>query len=129
MAMKKSLEQEAEQQGLGLYSLFCSPGKAEGERAVREMIKGRPEITALMVMNDQALPGIIKALADLDLSIPDDMSLISLLSSSKLADMFIPSLTHMAIPSRDLGKRGVTRLVEILEDRQEDREKILIREY
>ena len=126
VAMKASLEKTARRLGIKLNTRFCLPSREEGENVAFTLLKENPGLTVLLVMNDQALPGILKGISALELSVPKDLSLISLLSSSKLAEMFHPSLTHMEIPSRELGWHGVCRLVEILEGRQENRGMILI---
>ena len=69
---------------------------------------GRP--TALVCLNDRVAMGTYQALSDAGLRIPTDVSVVSF-DDSDLASWLRPQLTSVALPHRELGRRGVELLL------------------
>ncbi|MEM6391942.1 MAG: LacI family DNA-binding transcriptional regulator [Planctomycetota bacterium] len=69
---------------------------------------GRP--TALVVYDDTCSATAIRALADRGLSVPDDVSLVNI-EDSRLARQFIPRLTTVKHPLREMGQRAAELLI------------------
>lgn len=68
-------------------------------------------------MNERSFPGMLQAIADRGWSVPEDISLISLVSSPLVAEMSMPPLATLAPPSAQLGRLGVELLVQQLDGR------------
>jgi DNA-binding LacI/PurR family transcriptional regulator len=115
-------------QDLGLPELFrfCDRNPQAGYETCREFLEAHPELTALVVMNDRAVPGIMRAIADRGWRIPADFSLVSIVSSERMAEMMIPPLTIMSPPSTDMAKLAVELLIEQLEGRQREISQVLL---
>jgi LacI family transcriptional regulator len=69
---------------------------------------GRPG--ALVCLNDRVALGAYQALFDVGLRVPADVSVVSF-DDSELASWMRPALTSVALPHRQLGRRGVELLL------------------
>jgi DNA-binding LacI/PurR family transcriptional regulator len=69
-----------------------------------------------MTMNERATVGVMQAAGARGWRIPDDLSLVSLVSSARVAEMTLPPLTALTPQSAELGRLGVEMLIEQLED-------------
>lgn len=101
--------------GLTPVSRFCEDSPAGGRELMTGLLEGHPELTALVVMNDRAVPGCLQVLADRGLRVPDDFSIVSIVSSVLTAEMTVPALTVLAPRSRELGRRGLELLLRSLD--------------
>ncbi len=114
--------------GLGLDEItfeFAETPRAGRELAAR-LREEHPEATALIVMNEHAAPGVVIGLAQLGVSIPDDLSVISVGTSANMAAMAEPSLTYMASPGAQLGRLGVDAIIDRITDPAQPLPQILI---
>lgn len=107
-------------------AVFCHTNRDAGFSVFNEKLTACPDVTAAVVMNDRALPGIIQAAKILNLDIPKDLSLLAFVSSPRLADMFVPALTTLDIPARELGRTSVVSLLEKLENTKPENAQSLI---
>ncbi|MBB2914781.1 DNA-binding LacI/PurR family transcriptional regulator [Streptosporangium becharense] len=87
----------------------------EGRRAFDRLVDERPDVTALAVMNDHAAVGVLAAVAARGWRIPQDLTLMLVLSSARVAEMFHPRLTTLEPPSSELGRLGVRMLIDRLQ--------------
>ncbi|MCA0351045.1 MAG: LacI family transcriptional regulator [Chloroflexi bacterium] len=101
-------------------SSFCHDSVAAGYETFNQLLTDHPALSGLIVMNERAIPGIIQAVSERGWSIPDDISLISLVSSARVAEMTLPTLTTLEPPIAELGALGVDLLIQQLE--AQDRE-------
>lgn len=99
---------------LPLVTAVCAPSPLAGYEALQSLFVEHPDLTALLVMNDRALPGILQAIAERDWCIPDDFSLLTIVTSAQVAEMMSPPLTAMEPPAAALGRMGVELLVRQL---------------
>ncbi|MFZ6030861.1 MAG: LacI family DNA-binding transcriptional regulator [Chloroflexota bacterium] len=112
-------EQIMQANRLPAVTAVCDPSPLAGYVAMQKLWADLPELTALLVMNDRALPGILQAIAERGRSIPDDFSLLTVVSSAQVAEMMAPPLTAMEPPAAELGRMGVELLVRQLESQEE----------
>ena len=101
--------------GVEGISRFCRPAPQAGYEATKELLAECPELTAMITLNERAVPGIMRALADRDWHIPDDFSLIVIGSSARMAEMMTPPLTTSDIAVAKLSRLGVELLIQQLE--------------
>jgi DNA-binding LacI/PurR family transcriptional regulator len=101
--------------GVEGISRFCRPAPQAGYEACKELLAECPDLTALITMNERAVPGVMRALADRNWRIPDDFSLVVIASSARMAEMMTPPLTTSDIPVAELGRLGVELLIQQLE--------------
>lgn len=95
-------------------SAFSPPTPRDGWAAVQDLFAGPSTPTALVVMNDRALPGILQALASRGLRIPSDVSVVSAVTSATAAEMMVPELTSTDAPSGELAQLAVENLVKTI---------------
>ncbi|MEU9830987.1 LacI family DNA-binding transcriptional regulator [Streptosporangium sp. NPDC048047] len=86
----------------------------EGGEAFERLLAAHPDVTALAVMDDHAAVGVIAAVARRGWRIPDDLTLMLVLSSERVAEMFHPRLTVLEPPSTELGRLGAQMLIDRL---------------
>lgn len=94
---------------------FCHPAPKEGYIAFETLKSKDPALSAVVVMNDLALPGILWAINDRGLKVPENISLVSVVSSLRASQMYKPSITTMEHSSSKLAQLGVEYLVRQLE--------------
>jgi DNA-binding LacI/PurR family transcriptional regulator len=93
----------------------CNYGWSEaGEAFVRLMELGPKRPTAICAANTTVASGIIAKARSLGLSVPDDLSLVSLLDAP-LSVMQVPAISAVQYPFEELGQLAVSRLIEAIE--------------
>lgn len=93
--------------------------------ATLELIDEQPELTAIVTTHELAALSVIQALNTRGRSVPDDCSLIALMSE-RIAERSTPPLTHMDFPSYHMGYNAVQILIRRLEAEADEPEQILI---
>ncbi len=73
--------------------------------------------TAAVAANDQVGIAVIRALHDLGLRVPDDVSVVGF-DDTPVASYTVPSLTTVAVPTYDLGRTAVRLLLDVLSGRR-----------
>jgi len=102
--------------GLETATAFSHSTPRDGWSATLALFDGKLIPTALVVMNDRALPGVLQALAVRGLRIPEDVSVVSAVTSSTAAEMMVPALTSADAPSHELARLAVANLVNTIEN-------------
>ncbi|CAM5588695.1 LacI family transcriptional regulator OS=Streptomyces chartreusis OX=1969 GN=CP983_32755 PE=4 SV=1 [Streptomyces chartreusis] len=87
-----------------------SPG---AEQATTALLSLTSPPTALVTANNAMTMGSLRSLRDHGLSVPDDIALCCF-DDFAWADLFSPRLTAIAQPSRDIGARAVSVLLDRL---------------
>jgi DNA-binding LacI/PurR family transcriptional regulator len=109
-------DQAVRSAGLTPISRFCGETALAGQEVFEELIRAHPGVTALATMNERATVGVMQAAGARGWRIPDDLSLVSLISSARVAEMTLPPLTALTPQSAEIGRLGVEMLIEQLED-------------
>lgn len=115
-----SFEQVTRTAGLHGITRLCRATPQAGYQAFGELLTECPDLTALIAMNDRAVPGVMQAIVDHGWYIPDDFSLVTIVSSARMAEMMMPPLTTAEAPATELGRLGAERLIRQLEAREPD---------
>jgi DNA-binding LacI/PurR family transcriptional regulator len=105
--------------GLKGVARFCRSSPQAGYKVCNELLAEYPDLTALITMNERAIPGILQAIADRDWRIPDDFSLVVMVSSRRVAELMTPPLTTSDTPAAELGRLGVELLIQQLEGEEQ----------
>lgn len=84
---------------------------ASGERAGRALLSGLTRPTAIFAGNDDMAAGVIAAAGQLDIEVPDDLSVCGF-DDTALASMIYPPLTTIRQPISDTGERAAALLIE-----------------
>jgi DNA-binding LacI/PurR family transcriptional regulator len=123
---KASFEEYTYLSGLKGVMRFCRPTPEAGYEAFNALIKKYPNLTAIITMNERAIPGIMRAVVERGWKIPDDFSIVALVSSVRMAEMMVPKLTTLEPPSAELGRIATELLINHLEGNGNENPRILI---
>ena len=113
--VQESFETWAARLGMTGTSAFSAPTPRDGWEACQALVQGPGRPSALVVMNDRALPGVLQNLATQGLRIPGDISVVSAVTSAPAAEMMVPALTSADAPSQELARAAVANLVASIE--------------
>ncbi|WP_422936711.1 LacI family DNA-binding transcriptional regulator [Sinomonas sp. P47F7] len=92
------------------------PGPAGGRDGAHELLSRQDRPTALFCFHDQQAFGAYEVAASLGLSIPEDLSVVSIDNFDIIADGLWPGLTSVALPHYEMGRWAVSRLLSEIED-------------
>lgn len=121
-----SFEEAMQTAGLHSMTRRCRAAPRAGYEAFTELLDECPDLTALLYLNERAIPGAMQAIADQGWCIPDDFSLVGIASSARMAEMMTPPLTTAEAPAAELGRLGVELLVQQLEGQEPDTLPVLL---
>ncbi|MGW9019729.1 LacI family DNA-binding transcriptional regulator [Priestia megaterium] len=109
-------------------TLFSSPSATiiEGKEIALEILISKNRPTAIFAGNDILALGVIQAAMELELSIPEDLSVIGF-DNTVISAMSIPPLTTMAQSIQDMGRVSMNLVMEEIKGVQKNKQKILLR--
>jgi LacI family transcriptional regulator len=108
---------------LPVHEEYCQRGDflmESGYRAGWEFMRLAIPPTAIFVCNNRMTLGLMRALAELNVHCPDRVSVVCF-DEADWATCFRPSVTCIAQPSYDLGRRGTELLLHKIEHPEEER--------
>lgn len=103
----------------------CGPTLEDGYQAVFFLMKRENPPTAILVINDLLAIGALRALADLCLSVPQDVSLVSY-DDIPQAEYLIPRLTTASKDAVQLGRKAVRLLLERIQNPERPYKKVVL---
>lgn len=102
---------EAVRSGVRHTVVSCEASYPGAAAAVAQAFDEVEGLTALVVHNEAALPGVLDALAHRGLSVPDDVSVLAV-SPRGLAEHLAVPLSVIDVPSVEIGRLAVQMAVE-----------------
>lgn len=117
-----------ETQCRGVQAIDCcsEPDEQSGYAITMDLLTRYPSISAFILMTPWTSGGIVRAIHDKGLRIPDDISLVAIFSP-RLAQMTTPALSSVDFPYEEMGRIGTRMLVEKLQDPEKDPTQLLLR--
>jgi LacI family transcriptional regulator len=88
-------------------------GRAAGRRLLDRPEPERP--TAVFCFNDQMAMGVYQAASALGLEVPRDCSVVGVDDIDIVARALEPALTTIALPHREMGRWGMTALLDLID--------------
>jgi DNA-binding LacI/PurR family transcriptional regulator len=113
--IRHAFRQLARRRGLDVAVMDCPATAGGGRKAVAGLLDQHPELTAIVVQNESAVPGVLTGLESAGRRVPADLSVLSLLTSADVGAMADPELTMLQAPGEQLGQLGVQRLIGLVE--------------
>jgi DNA-binding LacI/PurR family transcriptional regulator len=101
----------AKRRGVVARPFCCSYDSAGGEGAMTEILAEPAPITAAVVVNESALPGIARALELARMQVPRDFSVMGVVAK-RWADDFRPEMTGAIVSHADLARTAFDMLIE-----------------
>jgi DNA-binding LacI/PurR family transcriptional regulator len=89
----------------------CGDDARSGQECMRELLRDHPDITAVVTINEAALPGIQHALREAGIPVPQDFSITGV-AARRWAEDFRPPLTAADVPAQEMGAKAVALLGE-----------------
>ena len=91
--------------------LPCADDPAAGEECLEQLRERHPEVTAIITINEAALPGLQRGIERAGLSVPRELSIAGV-AAQHWAESFRPQLTAADVPALELGTHAVELLLE-----------------
>ncbi|MEW2624575.1 LacI family DNA-binding transcriptional regulator [Streptomyces sp. NPDC048106] len=99
------------ERGMTGVEVACGDDAASGQATMERLLRAHPDLTAVTTINEAALPGVQRALADAALVVPRDFSIAGV-AARQWAEDFRPPLTTADVPALDMGRQAVALLIE-----------------
>jgi len=93
----------------------CPSSVPDGRAAAVRLASVSPEATAVVVGDEAVAAGLVAGLQSRGITIPDDISVVSFLTSLEYRSACNPPLTVVSTPASELGRLGVQALLRQLE--------------
>lgn len=100
-----------DRRGLTGIELNCADEAQAGEVCFEQLREHHPQITAVVTINESALPGIERGIERAGLSVPRDISIAGV-APRHWAENFRPPLTAADLPTVEMGDNAVSLLLE-----------------
>ena len=97
---------------------------ADGYAAIENLLARRDDFTAAFVISDAMAVAAMKALHDHGKRVPEDCSVVAI-DGINMSAYFIPTLTTLVQPQKEMGENSVRILVDMIEGRAGNRHLLL----
>jgi LacI family transcriptional regulator len=94
---------------------FCASDAAGGREAGGRLLDQPVPPTAVICFNDQIAMGVMQAAARRSIPVPQGLSVVGIDDLHPVADALDPALTTIALPHDEMGRWGMTRLLDRIE--------------
>jgi DNA-binding LacI/PurR family transcriptional regulator len=98
----------------------------EAAMAVQRLLDENPHITAIVTPQENCVIGVLKAIRAKGLRVPDDISVVGLLSDS-MSELATPPLTMISFPGAEMGREAARILLGHLDGTLTTQQQVLIR--
>ena len=115
----------ASRAGVRVTVVHCGFSTDAGRRAYRALLDSDPEITGVIVPNNEAISGVMAAAIESGRRIPDQLSVLGLVMTSAQAELTIPAVTAVTPRVSDMGRSAVDQLIDRVEGASGDRHQAL----
>lgn len=123
---REAFHRELRRHGLRGIDLCCEANEQAGYDATMTLLQQQPDLSAFILMTPWTSGGIIRALSDRGLHIPDDFSLVAIFSPH-LAEMTTPALSSVDFPFHEMGRLGTQMLIQKLNGQETVPSQILLK--
>ena len=93
----------------------CGPTIEDSYTATRQLLESQPRPTALLAVNDLLAIGALRAITDLNLNVPQDISLVGY-DDIPMARYLVPRLSSASKDGREMGRQATRLLLDRLQD-------------
>jgi DNA-binding LacI/PurR family transcriptional regulator len=103
------------ERGLEGVRVCCADDAQAGASCVEQLLAESPQLTAIATINEAAVAGMYRGLAQAGLSVPGNFSVAGV-AAQRWAENLHPPLTAADVPADELGARAVELLIERIAD-------------
>lgn len=104
----------ADDAGIQLTVRNCASSAAAGQRLFRDLIRDDHALTAMIALNDPAVPGVMAAVQQKGWRVPRDFSLVSIAMTPQAALMTTPATTTVSPDANGMGRAAMEALMHRL---------------
>ncbi|CAN5345536.1 LacI family DNA-binding transcriptional regulator [soil metagenome] len=123
--MLRGFTAESRELGLVAVAVSCESSHTGAIAAVDQVLESMPDVTALVVHNEVALPAVIATLRERGRRVPDDMSLVAVCPEDVAVGQPLP-LTSVDIPAHVIGHVAVEMAMARVEGEQPAETRLLL---
>lgn len=105
---------ESDRYGLSVQHIPCDDSPLAGQAAVAEVLGRDAATSAFVTLNETATFGVVSELARRGRRIPDDVSVVGIVTSPVIATMSYLPLTSWQVPGHLIGATAVHELIEVI---------------
>ncbi|AQZ63677.1 unnamed protein product [[Actinomadura] parvosata subsp. kistnae] len=99
------------ERGLHGVRVCCADDVQAGQTCLQQLLAAHPELTAIATINEAAVAGLYRGLAEAGLSVPRDFSIAGV-AARHWAESVHPPLTAADVPADEMGARAVELLIQ-----------------
>lgn len=104
--------------------LQCKADMRSACEATAQLISRNPKIDSLFVYNDHMAMGVMRALHDLGVTVPDDITVVGHDDIDE-SSMLVPALSTIRVPKYSLGFESTSSLIHFIEQKDSFKKTIL----
>ena len=123
--MLRGFTTESTELGLNTIAVSCESSHTGAIAAVDHVLERMPDVTALVVHNEVALPAVIATLRERGRSVPQDISMVAVCPEDVAVGQPLP-LTSVDIPAHAIGRVAVEMAMARVEGEQPAETRLLI---
>lgn len=101
--------------GIRLTAHSCASSAEAGRRLFRDLVRRDGDLTAMIALNEQAVPGVMTAAQGHGWRVPQDFSLVSLAMTPQAALMTTPAMTTVSPDANGMGRAAMAALINRLD--------------
>lgn len=105
---------EADRRDLDAVVVRAAQDPRSGHHAADGLLADHPDVTAVLALNEAALPGFVNGLLAAGRAVPDDVSVLGIASSVEAIATADPPVSAVVAPGPELGRRSLEALVDRL---------------
>jgi DNA-binding LacI/PurR family transcriptional regulator len=90
------------------------------------LLDQHPEITALITHHGPEVAGIVRAVQQRGLSLPQDISVVSIISD-RVAELITPPITAISFPAHQMGLRAAQMMTARLQNPDYEAQQVMLR--
>jgi Transcriptional regulators len=124
---REAFEDGMTRDGLRPVVIESSRDPLGGVRAADRLVTEHPDVTGVLILNEGALFGFLSGVGRHGLSVPGDLSILGLATSSDNVAISDPVLSTLVAPGEEVGRLAATAVIELLEGRDTDPAHALVR--
>jgi DNA-binding LacI/PurR family transcriptional regulator len=110
-----TFREQCARRGLVGTVVNCGPSTPGGRQAARDLLDQDPAVTAMLIMKDDSTFGLLSELTSTGRRVPEDVSILSLATSTAAGAQHDPALSTMNAPGRELGVLAAEALIRQLD--------------
>ncbi|MEA2583920.1 MAG: hypothetical protein QOF33_2005 [Thermomicrobiales bacterium] len=105
---------------------FSDQDPIGGYETTRLLLEEHPRLGAIVAINCEAIGGIMRAIREAELRVPNDFSIVGI-TSPRIATLIAPALTTVDFPTDEMGRMGAELLIRRLEGGETEPTQCLLR--